>query len=228
MSRILVLIDWYLPGYKAGGPITSVSNLIKALNSKFDFSVITRDTDYCESTPYGNVESDTWIVGNDGLRSYYFSSDKLNVLSLLKVLRNERFDYLYINSIYSKYFTIVPLLFLKSAKYNIIVAPRGMLSEGAKNVKSFKKRMFFKIGKLIRLFNGVVFQASTEEERKQIQFIFGANVNIKVAPNIPKPIENIKKYNIPKIKGKVIFSTVARISPEKNILFALIFDSNCN
>ena len=194
MSRILVLIDWYLPGYKAGGPITSVSNLIKALNSKFDFSVITRDTDYCESTPYGNVESDTWIVGNDGLRSYYFSSDKLNVLSLLKVLRNERFDYLYINSIYSKYFTIVPLLFLKSAKYNIIVAPRGMLSEGAKNVKSFKKRMFFKIGKLIRLFNGVVFQASTEEERKQIQFIFGANVNIKVAPNIPKPIENIKKY----------------------------------
>ena len=145
MSRILVLIDWYLPGYKAGGPITSVSNLIKALNSKFDFSVITRDTDYCESTPYGNIESDTWIVGNDELRSYYFSTSKLNVISLIKVLRNERFDYLYINSLYSKYFTIVPLLFLKSSKYNIIVAPRGMLSEGAKNVKSFKKRMFFKI-----------------------------------------------------------------------------------
>lgn len=221
MSRILVLIDWYLPGYKAGGPIVSVSNLIKALKLKFDFSIITRNTDYCDSIPYENIESDTWIVGNDELRSYYFSTSKLNIISLIKVLKNEKFDYLYINSLYSKYFTIVPLLFLKRSNYKIILAPRGMLSEGAKNIKSFKKLIYFKIAKLICLFNGVIFQASNEEEKNQIQMVFGNKVKIKIAPNIPKQIEYLNKENGQKVKGKVNFSTVARISPEKNIFYAL-------
>jgi hypothetical protein len=31
--KVLVFIDWYLPGYKAGGPIQSVANIISQLKA---------------------------------------------------------------------------------------------------------------------------------------------------------------------------------------------------
>ena len=51
-KKILIFIDWYLPGYKAGGPIQSVANLVANLKEEFEFSIVTRDTDYCEKLPY--------------------------------------------------------------------------------------------------------------------------------------------------------------------------------
>lgn len=48
---ILIFIDWYKPGYKAGGPIRSVSNMVDALKDDFQFYIITRNTDYLETTP---------------------------------------------------------------------------------------------------------------------------------------------------------------------------------
>ena len=76
-KRILVFIDWFLPGYKGGGPIQSVANLIQHLKDDFDFSVITRDTDYCETTPYKEIKSNQWNVLPDDTRVYYFSEDQL-------------------------------------------------------------------------------------------------------------------------------------------------------
>ena len=47
-SKILVFVDFFLPGYKAGGPITTIENLTNALKDKFDFSIITRNYDLGE------------------------------------------------------------------------------------------------------------------------------------------------------------------------------------
>ena len=35
MKRILVMIDWFEPAYKAGGPIRTVSNMVKLLQDHF-------------------------------------------------------------------------------------------------------------------------------------------------------------------------------------------------
>ena len=48
MARVLVTIGSYLPGYKAGGPIRSVANLIDALGDDFEFRVVTSDKDLGE------------------------------------------------------------------------------------------------------------------------------------------------------------------------------------
>ena len=35
--RVLVFIDWYAPGYKAGGPVRSLVNLVDHLRDRIDF-----------------------------------------------------------------------------------------------------------------------------------------------------------------------------------------------
>lgn len=49
----------------------------------------------------------------------------------------------------------------------IIVAPRGML-KGSLQLKSEKKRIYIFIAKLLGLYNGVLWHASSEIERKGI------------------------------------------------------------
>jgi hypothetical protein len=56
--RVLVFVDWYLPGYKAGGPIRSVAALVRSLRDHCTFSIVTSDTDATERTPYPGVRSD--------------------------------------------------------------------------------------------------------------------------------------------------------------------------
>ena len=58
-KKILVFIDWFLPGYKAGGPIRSMANMTDHLQD-FDFFVVTRNTDYTDTNPYASVKSDQW------------------------------------------------------------------------------------------------------------------------------------------------------------------------
>jgi hypothetical protein len=60
-KNILIFIDWFLPGYKAGGPISSNANLIAHLGLEYKFFVITRNTDYCETKPYENIAPLAWI-----------------------------------------------------------------------------------------------------------------------------------------------------------------------
>ena len=50
--KVLVFIDWYLPGYKAGGPVRSLANLVDHLRGRVDFHIVTRNTEYTESTSH--------------------------------------------------------------------------------------------------------------------------------------------------------------------------------
>ena len=50
-KKILVFIDWFLPGTNSGGPVRSVSNMIEHLGGDYEFLVVTRDTDYCANKP---------------------------------------------------------------------------------------------------------------------------------------------------------------------------------
>ena len=43
--RVLVVADYYLPGFRAGGPVRAISNTISRLASGTDFFVVTRDHD---------------------------------------------------------------------------------------------------------------------------------------------------------------------------------------
>ena len=166
-KKILLFIDWYLPGYKAGGPIQSCSNLIAHLGAEYDFSVVTRDTDYCEIVPYPNIKSNEWNIV-DGTRVYYFSADALNKTNIQHLLNTENYDTVYMNGIFSFYFSLLPLYLLIGTSKKCIVAARGMLAVNALHIKGIKKQLFLLVSKFTGLFSKVMFHATNESEKLDI------------------------------------------------------------
>jgi glycosyltransferase involved in cell wall biosynthesis len=220
-KRILIFIDWFTPGFRAGGPITSCVNLVEHLKGEFDFSVITTDTDYMEMQPYKDVESDRWTVRPDGVRVYYFSTHQLTRSHMKKLVAGEKFDFIYLNGMFSRNFTLLPLKLLrKKNKEKIVLAARGMLAPSALKIKSAKKKFFLAYAKLSGLYSGITFQATSGQEAEDIQAVFG-NVRIKLAPNLPENRKQTAYLKRPKAQGSVRLINVARIAPEKNLLYAL-------
>lgn len=221
-KKILVFIDWYLPGYKAGGPIRSCANLIEHLKDEFDFSVITRNTDYCETTPYPGIKADEWNVLADNTKVFYCSGKNITgKIFKLQISRCQP-DIIYINGIYSYKFSILPLLLSRSYKnIKTIVAARGMFDPGAINVKKTKKLVFLSAAKIAGLYNHVVFHATNEQEKKNIISALGKNIKIKIAPNLPKRSPKQEMPKRLKKSGMTKLVSIARIAPEKNIKYAI-------
>lgn len=221
-KKVLIFIDWYLPGYKAGGPIQSVANLVEHLKDEFDFSIITRDTDYCENIPYKNIKSDEWNVLYDGVKIYYISQSNLTRSTIRDLIRKTDFDTVYLNGIYSVYFTLFPLLFLrKKHRKQVVIASRGMLSEGSLSVKKIKKQFFIRASKVLSLFDDVIFHATTESEKNDILKHLGDKMKVKQAGNLPQKLSGNKLFVREKTEGNLRLISIARVSPEKNLLYAL-------
>ena len=61
IKKVLVFIDFYLPGINSGGSPRSIYNQVKHLNSKLKYKIITRDHDLGDSNKYSNIPSNKWI-----------------------------------------------------------------------------------------------------------------------------------------------------------------------
>ena len=142
-KTILIFIDWYVPGYKAGGPIKSIYSLVRYFENDFNFLVITSDTDFGETAPYPSVKSDTWVKVNNSVSVFYTSKTFLNRRNILNLMKGIKFDVIYLNSFFSFYFSLLPLLYCKLGiiKKPLLLAPRGMLGKGALKIKSGKKNL---------------------------------------------------------------------------------------
>ena len=217
-KNILVLIDWYVPGYKAGGPIRSCSNLVLQLKKYFNFKIITRDTDLNEEQPYENIMSDEWSVIHDDVPIHYLSKAKINFSNIKKLILSEEYDMVYLNSFFSFYFTILPLFILKGIKRDkkIILATRGMLSSQALNIKPLKKKIFIAFAKISGLYSNITFHSSSEFEKEDVLRIMGKKANVIIGPNLPKPVkpERISRKKMPR-ELKLVY--LSRVHPIKNL-----------
>ena len=221
-KKIVVLIDWYLPGYKAGGPIQSVASIVARLKDEFDFAIITSDTDASETTPLAGIKSDEWNITADGTRVYYFSKEKRSYNTLKKLMLAEQADAFYLNSLFSVFFTIYPLLIRKNYMPNrkTVLAPRGMLGKGALHIKSLKKKMFLLLARIAGIYKNITWHASTSQEEKEVKDKFGRNARIKIATNLtaPKASPNFQRV---KENGSARFFFLSRISSKKNLLYTI-------
>jgi glycosyltransferase involved in cell wall biosynthesis len=214
-KNILITIDWFLPGTDSGGPARSYANLMGHLAQDFNFYVITRDTDYCATTPYTNITSNAWNSMEELANVYYCSDAALNTKSLIRLFRSKTFDVIYINGMYSWYFSILPLLVFKEHP-KVIVAARGMLNPQAFSVKPIKKRLYVGLAKYLGLFKKMSFQATNVIERNHIFSLIGPESDVKVAPNLPRVLR--ASFNEKDKREVTQFVNVARISKEKGTL----------
>jgi hypothetical protein len=60
-KKILIYIDWFVPAFKAGGPVRSVENIVNRFADKFDFLIITSDRDLGDLKAFENIETNKII-----------------------------------------------------------------------------------------------------------------------------------------------------------------------
>lgn len=228
-KSIAILVDWFLPGYKAGGPIRSCANIIAHLKNDFNFSVVTADCDANEITPYQGIKSNTWNIRPEGTNVFYFSKAFSKYKNLKELLLNGGFQVWYMNSLFSVFYTLFPLIIARFNNINakLIVAPRGMLGDGALQIKPFKKKIFLLVSNTLGLYKNVVWHASTQLEKEEIQKHFGVNAIVEVALNLSAPSEIIFKERT-KQEGKLKLVFFSRISIKKNLHLVFEFLKNIN
>lgn len=215
---MLILTDWYFPGYKAGGPIQSVKNLVEHLHDEVDFSIITGDSDLSESNQYEVSQFDEWIV-NEKYRVCYTTPNLRNQF-VQNAIEGQDFDFIYLNSLFSVQFTIRPLITCWRAGrlHKIILAPRGMLGAGALSIKPWKKRIFLLLFRIMGIHKSVTFHSTDSSETADIHGILGDGIKLKEVHNLPASIKArsaIDKHD----QTKFVFAS--RISKKKNLHIAI-------
>jgi glycosyltransferase involved in cell wall biosynthesis len=219
---IFLFCDWYLPGYKAGGPIQACHNIVETLKDRHQFFIFTADRDLGDSRPYAGLPTDQWVPADPHVKIWYASPSFATKKNLWKLLREVRPDIIYFNSMYSYKFTLLPLWLLLSTHYcgKIILAPRGMLHSGALQQKMFKKNIFLRVFKLSGWHKRIHFQATDDQELKDILFYFGKKARVSVVSDIPnlydKPWQGIEK-----VAGELKCIFISRIDEKKNLHFFL-------
>lgn len=221
-KKILVLVDWFAPGYKAGGPIQSCVNFAFALKNDLAIHVLTTDTDHGETTAYEGIPSGQWISNlHPDIKTFYLKKAGLRPVHLFEQIEAIQPDYIYLNHLFSPLFVIYPLWLKYSGrlKGQIVLCPRGALYDSALSVKPWKKTPFLKLFRLTGLHKRIIFHATNEREKAAIQQYFPGS-KILIADNLPNSHQPVFR-SCPKQPGTLKCIFIARIVPIKNLLFFL-------
>lgn len=220
--RILIFIRNYLPGFRSGGPVRSVSNIVKTLSSEYEFYIVCLNRDNGINEPYPNVVIEQWVaLGKSYV--YYASDNELTFSFYRKMIRFIGPDLIYLNSLFDRVFSIKPLLAAgRGRKVPILLAPRGELSVGALGLKAFRKRIFIALVKIIKFYKYIAWHTSSIEEQGRVLDIFSPKSSqIFIASNLPDMSGVGIEKSMVKKPGILRIILAARISPMKNTLAAI-------
>jgi glycosyltransferase involved in cell wall biosynthesis len=234
---VLLFAAYFLPGFKGGGPIRTLANLIDQLGETFRFRVVTSDRDLGDQEPYSGVVRDRWTKLGD-TEIYYCSPGPAAWRRLLATSEAVRPDLIYLNSFFSPQWSIRPLVHRRLGAFGgapVLLAPRGEFSCGALSLKPIKKRAFLAVARLARLHAGLTFQASSQHEADDIRRVFRLGVvslaidlgsrtkdgRIAIARNLSGSSQRPSAAMHPKGTGSLRLVFLARIAPMKNLLGAL-------
>ena len=219
--RLLILVDWFIPGFRAGGPIRSISNLIDAIHKDVDIYLITLNTDAGIREPYEGIETNKWVDYNQKASVLYLPFQKWQLTRLRIYMKNIEPDVIYLNGMFSFQFTLMPLLwkwtgFLSTAKW--VLVPRGMLRNSALQFKPMKKRIALFFIRQIGLLRRVYFQATDDQE------VYDIRQTLKIDIRSITRIANFGRVNqhpltaLDKKKTEVKLLYLGRVHPIKNLL----------
>ena len=97
-QSLLIFTDWFAPGFKAGGPIRSVVNLVALLESDYNIFIYTSDRDFNSTLSYSGISLNTWIPYNKRSKVFYASPEHTTISGLRNILKEVRPDTIYLNS----------------------------------------------------------------------------------------------------------------------------------
>jgi glycosyltransferase involved in cell wall biosynthesis len=225
-KTVLVIYEYFYPGFKAGGPVQSLVNLISAFSTEYQFSVLTSAFDLGESVAYPDITLNAWneitLLSQKKVNVWYAGKKNMSIAGMSGIITEVDPDIIFINGLFTKWSTY-PLVLQRIGKLKnvkVIISARGMLQAGALQLKPLKKKSFLGAIKFAGLFRSVCWHATSEEEKGDIKRIMGPEAKVIVAANIPKPpIPSISLSN--KKKGELRLIYLSLISEKKNLLLLL-------
>ena len=225
-AKILILTDYYLPGYKGGGPLRTLSNMVDRLGDEYRFCVVTRDRDLGDTEPYPEILTDSWFpVGKAEVR--YLSPRALSLRRLRTLFQDTDHDAVYLSSFFSPIFTIKPLLLRRLGlipRVPFILTPNGEFFPGALSHKSSKKRAYLDLARMLGLYQGIIWRATSRYEEEHVRRWFGKQVPVVVTPDLPSVAAHRSKEGQPwreKVAGRLKIVFLSRITRQKNLSGAL-------
>jgi len=221
-TKILIAIDWYRPAHKAGGPITSIENLVDLLGDEphLEFYVVCGVFDYGEQQPL-DVPQETWVtVGKAQVQ--YWHLRQLGWKQWMHIFQTLQPDIIHTQGLWSPKFSILPLLVAQQyRKAKIVVSPRGMLTPQALKQKGAMKAGVSFVLKALCAYKNVVFHSTNDQETEEIK-LFVNQANILQMPNVPRNLGAVMKQSKrQKQPNELHWLFVGRISPEKNPILLL-------
>ena len=117
-KTILIVYEYFFPGYKAGGPIQSLVNMVLALQHEYTFKVVTTAYDMHETEPYYNIQLNHWntvqLAPNiSPIEVWYSATPKISIGTFKKLIQQSNAATVYINGLFTQWFT-QPLVLKKS------------------------------------------------------------------------------------------------------------------
>ena len=218
-NNIFVIVRFYLPGYKTGGPLRSISNIVEEFGDQFKFYILTKDRDWTDTVAYPNITQDAW---NDVGKAKVFYASHFSFVLLHRLLAEVAPAAIYLNSVFSP--LTVRVLWMRRlgiiSSIPVMIAPRGELADSALATKKLKKRCYLWVARKAGLYKGLMWHATWAQEEDEIRRTLAHESNIHLAPNIPKLFEPVSRV-AEKTKGSLRLVFISRIGPVKNLLFAL-------
>ena len=220
MIRVLSVADFFLPGFKAGGPVRTLLNMSRILHGAVAFGFLTRDHDLGDGRPYEGIHVGRWEEYPHG-QVYYAPNRAFGRLALERSLSTGDFDVIYLNSFFSLKgsIAIVWRNWRRSFGLPLLLAPRGEFSPGALALKGGRKRFFIWLSRKLGMYRLVYWHASTEDEKNDISrqfpdvasriFVAEDPVDIREKPPLSSAV---------KTDGLARLAFISRISPKKNLV----------
>jgi glycosyltransferase involved in cell wall biosynthesis len=217
--RVLAFTPTFAPGYKAGGPIKSMLQILENLPDSVEVTLVTADRDLGDSVAYPGLSGK--VVHRGSHEVYYLNwRNPRHWMNVMHWARLNPVDLIYVNSLWSPHFTVLPVMAHRLGllpSREVLLAPRGELSVGALGIKSTKKQVFLRgWAPLLRRMDPV-WHASTEMEQTDIHRLFPtARTVIQTASQGDEPREEIIRS-----RERARFVFISRITEMKNLILAL-------
>lgn len=220
--KILALFDYFSPSIKAGGPVVSALGFAERLSDTFEIRVLTSDRDLNSEVPYKSVLIDTWSEVN-GYKVFY-SSPKSRFY-FKEIVETFKPDFIYINSLFSAWYSILPLIILKilfRKRFKVILAPRGELAPSALLKSKYKKVVYLFFYKLFVESENITYQASSYfEQRDILNVLKGRRTHVAMDLRPLSDLQTVRDADIVKNANELRICLIARINQVKNIHWAI-------
>ncbi|MEI7443864.1 MAG: glycosyltransferase [Burkholderiales bacterium] len=177
--RVLLLTDYFWPAKYTGGPVRVLTNTVRALGDRMRFRVLASHADDGPNPAMDALPAARWTRFGRA-RAMYVPGTVRGALLVARTCVRARGDVIYLNSIFSRPYSMLPLLLNRLGLLRgsaVVVAPRGEFGAAALAIKPRRKRVYLALARALGLFEGVRFQVTCDGERDDLARVLGVHAD---------------------------------------------------